>query len=516
MPEGVQVAISGVDYTGPAFQEAAARMQQFQTKFDAIGGSFREAHASARLFSEELGVHMSRELTNIVAKSELLRGALTVALPLAAAAGFLEIAARIPDAIKKMTDGFVGFSEASKKVMDEAVAANEKIYGSFTKVAEGYRLLTTMHAQQDELQNKSVFPSGPSSISKQLLGPAGGLWDYVSQLQTNIQEKTKLTLQVNKDVDTVVGHLGKLFDENNAKLKTANEQFAKLLEASQKLLDRTQSFAWNQVLKNLQPEAGYMPKDMLAGDIRQYDFATSGISAQAALYSGSTAAKNLADVQMNQSDAIKAAQQIYEQTATATEKYGDQIDVLVALLNQGRISQQQFSAAALAAGNDLTRSPYKKYYEELGKDIGRTVEQAVLFQTSWSKALKALLADLVKVTLEMYVFRNLASEFGGSGTFLGSLFTGLAGQRAGGGPVNSGMAYLTGENGPEIFVPGSSGSIVPNSALGGGQTVYQDFRGAVVTDDLMRRGEALGAIRVSENRAVARAISGVADMQARK
>ena len=28
--------------------------------------------------------------------------------------------------------------------------------------------------------------------------------------------------------------------------------------------------------------------------------------------------------------------------------------------------------------------------------------------------------------------------------------------------------YLVGERGPELFVPGSSGSIVPNHALGGG------------------------------------------------
>jgi len=38
--------------------------------------------------------------------------------------------------------------------------------------------------------------------------------------------------------------------------------------------------------------------------------------------------------------------------------------------------------------------------------------------------------------------------------------------RAVGGPVSSGMPYLIGERGPELFVPGSSGSIVPNSRMG--------------------------------------------------
>jgi hypothetical protein len=40
--------------------------------------------------------------------------------------------------------------------------------------------------------------------------------------------------------------------------------------------------------------------------------------------------------------------------------------------------------------------------------------------------------------------------------------------RAAGGPVTGGSPYIVGEKGPELFVPGRSGSIVPNHALGGG------------------------------------------------
>ena len=49
---------------------------------------------------------------------------------------------------------------------------------------------------------------------------------------------------------------------------------------------------------------------------------------------------------------------------------------------------------------------------------------------------------------------------------IGSFF-GLGGVRANGGPVAAGTAYLVGERGPELFVPGSSGTVVPNDALGG-------------------------------------------------
>lgn len=44
----------------------------------------------------------------------------------------------------------------------------------------------------------------------------------------------------------------------------------------------------------------------------------------------------------------------------------------------------------------------------------------------------------------------------------------LNGTRAAGGPVSADGTYLVGEQGPELFVPGSSGTIVPNHAMGGG------------------------------------------------
>lgn len=70
---------------------------------------------------------------------------------------------------------------------------------------------------------------------------------------------------------------------------------------------------------------------------------------------------------------------------------------------------------------------------------------------------------------------SLGNQIGGGGVgaaaagFSGS--QGIKGKRARGGPVSAGSPYLVGEEGPEVFMPGASGSIVPNRALGGGVTV---------------------------------------------
>lgn len=49
----------------------------------------------------------------------------------------------------------------------------------------------------------------------------------------------------------------------------------------------------------------------------------------------------------------------------------------------------------------------------------------------------------------------------------------FGGARAGGGEVIGGGAYLVGEQGPELFVPGASGAIVPNGAGGGQQIRFE-------------------------------------------
>jgi hypothetical protein len=82
------------------------------------------------------------------------------------------------------------------------------------------------------------------------------------------------------------------------------------------------------------------------------------------------------------------------------------------------------------------------------------------------------------------VARN--SGIGGAGQF-----TRPAG-RAVGGPVTAGQPYIVGENGPEAFVPGTSGRIVPNGGGGpggfGGTTVVVNVHGSVIAErDLVQK-----------------------------
>jgi hypothetical protein len=60
-----------------------------------------------------------------------------------------------------------------------------------------------------------------------------------------------------------------------------------------------------------------------------------------------------------------------------------------------------------------------------------------------------------------------ATSPGGTGGLLGGV-AGALFKRQGGGPVRAGSPYVVGEHGPELFVPRSSGQIVPNQPSRGG------------------------------------------------
>lgn len=100
--------------------------------------------------------------------------------------------------------------------------------------------------------------------------------------------------------------------------------------------------------------------------------------------------------------------------------------------------------------------------QQLGKDVLGGFIQDMLNGQSAAEALKGALAKVADKLIEI----GLSSVFDGlfptgassGGNSLQALFGGF---RAGGGPVQSGKAYVVGEKRPELFVPNQSGSILP-------------------------------------------------------
>jgi len=103
---------------------------------------------------------------------------------------------------------------------------------------------------------------------------------------------------------------------------------------------------------------------------------------------------------------------------------------------------------------------------EFGGRIAESFEEAILSGNKLREVIRALAQDLLRMIFREQITKPMAS---GLGTFFANLFTGQSfSGKATGGPVSGGTPYMVGEKGPELFVPGSSGSIIPNHRLGSG------------------------------------------------
>ena len=100
-----------------------------------------------------------------------------------------------------------------------------------------------------------------------------------------------------------------------------------------------------------------------------------------------------------------------------------------------------------------------------GNILASGFEDAIFSGQKLGEVIRSLGMDLMRMVFQQTVTAPLAAGISGA------ILKGF-GARAMGGPVNSGSPYVVGEKGPELFVPHSSGSIVPNGAMGssGGST----------------------------------------------
>lgn len=158
----------------------------------------------------------------------------------------------------------------------------------------------------------------------------------------------------------------------------------------------------------------------------------------------------------------------------------------------------------------------QRQWIQLGEKITSAFEDAVFSGGKLSDTLRGLAQDLLRIGFNAGVTRPLGEALGkamstsalGNGIFktVGSFL----GFKAEGGPVDSGRPYVVGERGPELFLPRSSGSIVPNHAIASANghaagTYYIDARGA----DRSGLAQLAAAIRALDGSIEYRAVAAV-------
>lgn len=111
-------------------------------------------------------------------------------------------------------------------------------------------------------------------------------------------------------------------------------------------------------------------------------------------------------------------------------------------------------------------------------------EQTISFGEKFGEFASQFLIDIVKMIAQTAILAGLLQLTGlGTASTFGGNFMNILGFADGGRPP-VGRPSVVGERGPELFVPGSSGTIIPNHALGGGGgSAIPDVR--ISGDDLL-------------------------------
>ena len=124
------------------------------------------------------------------------------------------------------------------------------------------------------------------------------------------------------------------------------------------------------------------------------------------------------------------------------------------------------NADAVASAEYLANA----YQDTLRGAVDQATEAILRFDDSFEGWVRLAFQDLPRIiglvedATKAYQSLFAADSGGGVGGFFRTLF---GGRRQYGGSVAGGQAYLVGEAGPELFVPGGSGNILPSGAFGG-------------------------------------------------
>jgi lambda family phage tail tape measure protein len=429
-------SIRGVDLKG-----LAASMEENKGQFDKYAKSVEMAHELS-LKLEASSHNLMLEFTNAFIPSLLTlyesytktTGAMQKFADVAkyigmvAAATFKEITTAVTQAYDVIKGVFtylnniahLDFSKAGKDMVAtwEEVKKDGQDYVDFLQKLVKANNDTVEKVKKQDVTHRDVT----ASYSKQLLAAEGLSAAYEKQAQLAL-----LTLQHKEDALNVTKHEKEVQDEVNKVIENRDKQLAAI---SQKIdaLDMTK---------------------LGSKEIRQ------------ALIDQGMEITRLADEYKEKTaDVVKANQKMREQFGFGWDQ---------------AFKQYQENAATAA---DFGRQSFQAVTNVMDNAIDNFVKKGKL---NFKSLAQSIIQDLLAIQLKMQANQLFGGVGGGFLSGIGDLLKGFSGggggvtpsvstsgsgniyQSAVGGPLDSGQASIVGENGPELFIPKNSGTVIPNS-----------------------------------------------------
>jgi hypothetical protein len=299
---------------------------------------------------------------------------------------------------------------------------------------------------------------------------------FASELFGIQREADRLTLKdVNAEIDI---YMKRLQRANNLFAQTfdmpgTDYRRSRIIEAAQEDIDELSA----------RLEALVMRRDQLMRDGDAQEISAPAEPAESMSASGRLRGVSLSESMQENirelEDAQRRAAQVFSRTRTDVENYAEAVQSAIELLNRGLITPETFDRWVAQHAEGMTKIAKEtedaaNQMSEFGAQAARNIQDAFAdflfdpFDGGLKGMLKGFRDMLRRMVAEAAANQILTALFGtlagSSNSFLSGFGKSFGGARAAGGPVSSGRSYLVGEKGPELFVPGMSGGIIPNGA----------------------------------------------------
>mgnify|MGYP003132095172 FL=1 len=131
-------------------------------------------------------------------------------------------------------------------------------------------------------------------------------------------------------------------------------------------------------------------------------------------------------------------------------------------LNNTKLDETDNKIKKIKDSTEGVGNAFEKIGDSIAQGVSTALTDAILQAKTLGEAAKGILNMIARQLLQLGINTALGAIFGGP-------FAKLPGFAAGGKPP-VGRPSIVGERGPELFVPSSAGTIIPNHSLGGGVT----------------------------------------------
>ena len=133
--------------------------------------------------------------------------------------------------------------------------------------------------------------------------------------------------------------------------------------------------------------------------------------------------------------------------------------------NQIKKTNELEKQAAIA---EQIEQSFKNMVGTIATDLSDGIKGLIRGTSTLNEVMNSVLDKMIDAAFNMAFFGNASGTLTKGLGLFGNLFGGFLST---GGPARAGKSYIVGERGPELFTPGISGMVSPNSSLGGSTNI---------------------------------------------